>query len=125
MGEADFNEDGEISYEEFIPLAVELVGSMYAKMEAEYARQHDEDEAREEASTYLLHGMTKQQVRDRTRNHRALCRVRCPALVLVRSLALWFRRARGAGGGRDAGDFRKIRFGRLWRPLAARVPKVL
>ena len=86
MGEADFNEDGEISYEEFIPLAVELVGSMYAKMEAEYARQHDEDEAREEAHNYLLHGMTKQQVRDCTRNHRALCRIRCPALVLVRPL---------------------------------------
>ena len=78
MGEADFNEDGEISYEEFIPLAVELVGSMYAKMEAEYARQQDEDEAREEAQNYLLHGMTKQQVRDRTCKYRALRRAPVP-----------------------------------------------
>ena len=42
----DVNDDGEISYEEFIPLAVDLVGSMYAKMEAEHAR----DQLRSERS---------------------------------------------------------------------------
>merc|ERR1719198_1556040 len=35
---------------------------MYAKMEAEAQRAADEDEAREEAKNYLLHGMTKEQV---------------------------------------------------------------
>ena len=62
MAEADFNSDGEISYEEFIPLAVDLVQSMYAKMEAEAAKAAEEEEAREEAKNYLLHGMTKEQV---------------------------------------------------------------
>ena len=62
MAEADFNDDGEISYEEFIPLAVDLVGSMYAKMEAEHAREEAENAAREEAQQYLLHGMTKEEV---------------------------------------------------------------
>lgn len=62
MAEADFNDDGEVSYEEFIPLAVDLVQSMYAKMEADAAKKADEDDAREEAKNYLLHGMTKEQV---------------------------------------------------------------
>merc|ERR1719263_2746576 len=62
MAEADFNDDGEISYEEFIPLAVDLVQSMYARMEAELAEQQDEDAAREAAKEYLLHGMTKEEV---------------------------------------------------------------
>merc|ERR1719198_355292 len=35
---------------------------MYAKMEAEAQRAADEDEAREEAKNYLLHGMTKEDV---------------------------------------------------------------
>ena len=62
MAEADFNGDGEIGYEEFIPLAVDLVQTMYAKMEAEAARMADDAEAREEAQNYLLHGMTKEEV---------------------------------------------------------------
>merc|ERR1719446_748735 len=62
MGEADFNDDGEISYEEFIPLAVDLVQTMYAKLEAEAARTQEEDEARQEAQNCLLHGMTKEEV---------------------------------------------------------------
>ena len=62
MAEADFDGNGEISYNEFIPLAVDLVQSMYAKMEMEQARAQEEDEAREEAKNYLLHGMTKEEV---------------------------------------------------------------
>jgi Ca2+-binding EF-hand superfamily protein len=62
MAEADFNDDGEISYAEFIPLAVDLVQSMYAKMEAEAAKAAEEEEAREEAKNYLLHGMSKEEV---------------------------------------------------------------
>ena len=62
MAEADFDGNGEISYEEFIPLAVDLIQSEYAKMEAKAALQKEEDTAREEAKNYLLHGMTKEQV---------------------------------------------------------------
>ena len=49
MAEGDINGDGEVSYEEFIPLAVDLVQSMYARMEAEAQRTEDEDQAREQA----------------------------------------------------------------------------
>ena len=62
MAEADYNSDGEISYEEFIPLAVDLVQAMYARMEAAAAKEAEEDEAREEAKAYLLHGMSKEEV---------------------------------------------------------------
>jgi len=62
MAEADFDGNGEISYSEFIPLAVDLVQSMYAKMEMEQAKAQEEEDAREEAKNYLLHGMTKEQV---------------------------------------------------------------
>lgn len=62
MAEADCNADGEISYDEFIPLAVEMVQTMYAKMETQEARKMAEDEAREEAKYYLLHGMSKDEV---------------------------------------------------------------
>jgi len=62
MAEADFNDDGEVSYQEFIPLAIDLVMSMYAKMEAQERKLQEEEDAREEAKNYLLHGMTKEQV---------------------------------------------------------------
>ena len=82
MAEADFNGDGEIGYEEFIPLAVDLVQTMYAKLEAEQARAADEAAAREEAQNYLLHGMTKEEVpparrRDASNRH-ATRRVKPP-----------------------------------------------
>jgi len=62
MAEADFDDNGEISYDEFIPLAVDLVGGMYAKMDAEADREQNEADAREEAQNYLMHGMTKEEV---------------------------------------------------------------
>jgi hypothetical protein len=62
MREADVNSDGEISYEEFVPLAVDLVTSLYAKMEADAEKASDEEAARNMAETHLLHGMTKEQV---------------------------------------------------------------
>ena len=62
MMEADMDDNGEISYEEFIPLAVELVHTMYAKMEAEQQAAQTEEEAREEAKHFLLHGLTKEEV---------------------------------------------------------------
>ena len=57
MAEADMDDNGEISYEEFIPLAVELVHNMYAKMEAEAYKTEAEQLKREEAKHFLLHGM--------------------------------------------------------------------
>ena len=64
MAEADFDGNGEISYSEFIPLAVELIQAFYARMEAEEQKQEEEQEARDEARQYLLHGMTREQVED-------------------------------------------------------------
>lgn len=62
LAEADTNGDGEVSYEEFIPIGVEIVHNIYAKNEMEAARAAEEDAAREEAQLYLVHGMTKEQV---------------------------------------------------------------
>ena len=62
MMEADFDGNGEISYEEFIPMAVDLVQTMYAKIEARAQRDADEQAAMEEAKHYLVHGMSKEQV---------------------------------------------------------------
>ena len=67
--EADFNGDGEISYEEFIPLAVDLVASMYAKMDLE----QQENEAREMAQNTLVHGMSKEEVCRLSMGERVLC----------------------------------------------------
>lgn len=62
MAEADMDGNGAIEYHEFIPLAVELVHTMYAKMDQEALKAEQEDDAREEAKNYLLHGMTKEEV---------------------------------------------------------------
>lgn len=59
---ADIDGDGTISFEEFVPLAVEMVYNMYAKMDAEEAAAQMEDAARKEAQDYLVHGMTQEEV---------------------------------------------------------------
>ena len=60
--EADINGDNEIEYAEFVPLAVDLVQSMYAKMEAQALKEAEEAEALEEAQQHLMHGMTQAEV---------------------------------------------------------------
>ena len=62
LSEADMDGNGEVSYEEFVPLAVDLVQAMYARMDAQQAKADDEDQARRDAKDYLVHGMKKDEV---------------------------------------------------------------
>merc|ERR1712136_672545 len=56
--EADMNSDGVIEYEEFIPLALQIIQSMYAKKKLE----HHMAEVREHAEDLLVHGMSKHEL---------------------------------------------------------------
>jgi Ca2+-binding EF-hand superfamily protein len=62
MAEADENEDGMIEYHEFVPLAVDVLDTLYAKRR--YAAEKAEREADAVARTrhYLLHGMDRSQL---------------------------------------------------------------
>jgi len=71
MSEADVDGSGTISYVEFIPLAVDLVNSMYAKMEMEA----EKEEARQNASDYLVKGMTPEQLEATMRDVFVMCDV--------------------------------------------------
>ena len=62
MAEADVNGDGEIGYAEFVPLAVDLVQSIYAKAEAAAATAAEELEAATAAQEYMLHGMSREEL---------------------------------------------------------------
>lgn len=62
MAEADVNHDGEITYAEFVPLAVDVVMSFYARVEKDTAINHEEREARERAHSFMLHGMSKEEL---------------------------------------------------------------
>merc|ERR1719498_2373254 len=57
MSEADENEDGLIDYTEFVPLAVEVIETIYAKRRFDEESAHRQAEATEETEAYLLHGM--------------------------------------------------------------------
>ena len=59
LAEADSNEDGEIDYFEFVPLAVDLITSLQAKMEVKATADEQEERARLAANEYMLHGMSK------------------------------------------------------------------
>jgi len=59
---ADLDDSGEIEWQEFVPVAVELVQAMYARMDAAAAAAEDEEMARQEAHEYLVHGMSKEEV---------------------------------------------------------------
>eukprot|EP00966_Prymnesium_polylepis_P027322 632221-Prymnesium_polylepis.1 len=62
MAEADVNGDGEITYAEFVPLAVDLVQAMYAKAEAAQELAAEEAEAAEAAQEFMLHGMSREEL---------------------------------------------------------------
>lgn len=58
LAEADMNEDGMIEYEEFIPLALQIVQGMYAKKRLE---QHM-SEVDQHAEDLLVHGMSRDEL---------------------------------------------------------------
>jgi len=58
LAEADMNADGMIEYEEFIPLALQIVQGMYAKKRLE---QHMED-VDKHAEDLLVHGMSREEL---------------------------------------------------------------
>merc|ERR1719199_142523 len=58
LAEADMNEDGMIEYEEFIPLALQIVQGMYAKKRLE---QHI-TEIDQHAEDLLVHGMSRDEL---------------------------------------------------------------
>eukprot|EP00735_Rhodelphis_limneticus_P012570 TRINITY_DN5869_c0_g1::TRINITY_DN5869_c0_g1_i1::g.24453::m.24453 TRINITY_DN5869_c0_g1::TRINITY_DN5869_c0_g1_i1::g.24453 ORF type:complete len:458 (-),score=111.05,sp/Q9NZT1/CALL5_HUMAN/27.17/5e-09,sp/Q9NZT1/CALL5_HUMAN/25.49/2e-07,EF-hand_7/PF13499.1/1.9e-11,EF-hand_7/PF13499.1/4.5e-10,EF-hand_7/PF13499.1/18,EF-hand_7/PF13499.1/1.4e-10,EF-hand_1/PF00036.27/3.1e-05,EF-hand_1/PF00036.27/0.0058,EF-hand_1/PF00036.27/2.3e-05,EF-hand_1/PF00036.27/0.0084,EF-hand_1/PF00036.27/56,EF-hand_1/PF00036.27/0.0 len=68
LEEADENADGRISYREFIPIAVELVQAIYAKLEAKAARTKMESEADSISALILVHGMTQEELEGQLRN---------------------------------------------------------
>ena len=59
MAEADSDCNGAIDYFEFVPLAVDLITSLQAKMEVKAEEEEQEDRARLAANEYMLHGMSK------------------------------------------------------------------
>lgn len=58
LAEADMNQDGNIEYEEFIPLALQIIQGMYAKKRLE---QHISDVG-QHAEDLLVHGMSRQEL---------------------------------------------------------------
>ncbi|KAJ1627192.1 hypothetical protein T492DRAFT_1026734 [Pavlovales sp. CCMP2436] len=60
LAEADENEDGRIEYTEFIPIAIDLVQAMYAKIDAATEKESLNAAAREAAEVHMLHGMPRE-----------------------------------------------------------------
>merc|ERR1719230_329853 len=58
LAEADINDDGNVEYEEFIPMALQIIQSMYAKKRLE---QHMSDVG-QHAEDLLVHGMSRQEL---------------------------------------------------------------
>lgn len=59
MAEADADGDGQIDYGEFVPMAVDLIQSLYAKLDAQAQADAEEERARVSAQQYMLHGMSR------------------------------------------------------------------
>ena len=57
MAEADENDNGLIEFAEFIPLALEVMESLYAKSEL----NRQQEQAYAEAEDLLMHGLTQEQ----------------------------------------------------------------
>jgi len=62
VAEVDENQDGVIEYKEFVPLAVDLIESMYAKTTAQIAVAEADAEAHEAALSSLLDGMSQEDL---------------------------------------------------------------
>eukprot|EP00930_Biecheleria_cincta_P055455 TRINITY_DN41770_c0_g1_i1.p1 TRINITY_DN41770_c0_g1~~TRINITY_DN41770_c0_g1_i1.p1 ORF type:complete len:443 (+),score=126.98 TRINITY_DN41770_c0_g1_i1:53-1330(+) len=64
LGEADMNADGMVEYEEFIPLAIQIITGMYAKKRVEKHVANVESAAEE----LLVHGMSREELTDLVAN---------------------------------------------------------
>eukprot|EP00931_Biecheleriopsis_adriatica_P005851 TRINITY_DN107331_c0_g1_i1.p1 TRINITY_DN107331_c0_g1~~TRINITY_DN107331_c0_g1_i1.p1 ORF type:complete len:443 (-),score=136.42 TRINITY_DN107331_c0_g1_i1:50-1309(-) len=58
LAEADMNADGRIEYQEFIPLALQIIQGMYAKKRLEQHIEHVENKAED----LLVHGMSREEL---------------------------------------------------------------
>eukprot|EP00928_Gymnodinium_smaydae_P061901 TRINITY_DN45871_c0_g1_i1.p1 TRINITY_DN45871_c0_g1~~TRINITY_DN45871_c0_g1_i1.p1 ORF type:complete len:453 (-),score=147.50 TRINITY_DN45871_c0_g1_i1:108-1376(-) len=65
LAEADMNADGKIEYEEFIPLALQIIQGMYAKKRMEQKMATADKQA---AESILVHGMSRQELTDSYKN---------------------------------------------------------
>lgn len=59
---ADENNDGMISYEEFVPVAVELLTVIFAKKRHEWQQAQRQQQAAQESAAYLLNGMPREEL---------------------------------------------------------------
>jgi len=62
MAEADENADGVIEYQEFAPIAVDVVNSIYAKQDYEAEQEARKTDALDDAREFLLHGMPREEL---------------------------------------------------------------
>jgi Ca2+-binding EF-hand superfamily protein len=60
LAEADMNSDGMIEYEEFIPLALQIIQGLYAKKRL----QQHMDDVTQHAEDLLVHGMSREELTD-------------------------------------------------------------
>jgi len=64
LAEADVNNDGEIDYAEFVPIAVELVQGCYQREQQHAVEMKREMDAAEDAKDFILHGMTADELQE-------------------------------------------------------------
>jgi len=62
MSEADEDEDGFVSYREFLPLAVDVFNTMHAKQTFADDTEEAKENAVEDAKDFLLHGLPRDQL---------------------------------------------------------------
>eukprot|EP00742_Colponemidia_sp_Colp-10_P000665 GILJ01000724.1.p1 GENE.GILJ01000724.1~~GILJ01000724.1.p1 ORF type:complete len:441 (+),score=78.51 GILJ01000724.1:39-1361(+) len=62
MAEADENNDGQIDYHEFVPIATEIVQSIFAKMKLQKQKAEKRAQAQMRAEEILLHGLPSDEL---------------------------------------------------------------
>jgi len=62
MSELDEDQDGKLSYTEFLPFTVELLQTLHAKHEVDAAKAREAESARHEVEDFLLHGMPRAEL---------------------------------------------------------------